>query len=462
MKLIIKTFSFFALFLFASACNKNLTVLPQNSITPDQIKTGSDAEALLGGAYELLQSTGAFGEQFILIPDLIAGQNQVNFIGTFPGYADFVKQTVGSTNGPAQNIWQNSYDLINTVNVVIDKSGLITDGTKDTVIGEAEFIRGIVYFELVNLYSQPYSAGNTATSLGVPLMVQPVYSVDPISKYYVARATIDQIYNQVIIDLQDAASKLPKTNGTNANHYAAEAILSRVYMAMGNYGEAVTMANDVIKSKQYILTPSFAGVFNNLAYSSEDIFGILQTVQSNAGTSNGGLTTFYDAESTDFPLASQGGRGDAVVDNGYSNIFQGTDFRKTFFYTGSSIEGETHTYPQKWMQFYKTIPVVRLAEMYLTRGEANLLAGTSVGAKPLEDINTVRARSQAAALTSVKSSDFVDERFRELGFEGDRLWTLKRSKLNVSGLPYNDPKLVLPIPLTEMDVNPKLVQNPGY
>jgi len=83
-------------------------------------------------------------------------------------------------------------------------------------------------------------------------------------------------------------------------------------------------------------------------------------------------------------------------------------------------------------------------------------------ATPLEDINTVRERSNAAPLNTVTGDDFVDERFRELGFEGDRVWTLKRLQLEVDGLPYDSPKLVLPIPQREIDVNSNLEQNEGY
>ena len=102
--------------------------------------------------------------------------------------------------------------------------------------------------------------------------------------------------------------------------------------------------------------------------------------------------------------------------------------------------------------------------MYLTRGEANLRkGGAPIGnATPLEDINTVRERANAEDLPIVTGDDFVKERFRELGFEGDRLWTLKRLQMDVDGLPYNDPKLVLPIPQREIDVNSNLTQNEGY
>ena len=102
--------------------------------------------------------------------------------------------------------------------------------------------------------------------------------------------------------------------------------------------------------------------------------------------------------------------------------------------------------------------------MYLTRGEANLRKGGSPigGVTPTQDINTVRSRSNASELRDATGKDFVDERFRELGFEGDRLWTLKRLQIKVGSYTYDAPELVLPIPQREIDVNSNLTQNEGY
>ncbi|HWK06946.1 MAG TPA: RagB/SusD family nutrient uptake outer membrane protein, partial [Puia sp.] len=310
-------------------------------------------------------------------------------------------------------------------------------------------------------FAKPYSDGQASTNLGIPLVLLPTYVYDS-TKNKPARATVAQVYAQIIADLQDAIGKLPSTNvNYRADLYSAKAILSRVYLNMQDYADAATQADDIIQSGKFKLTASYNLAFNNNSNSSEDIFAIQQTAQSNAGTSNQGISTFY-APYGGQPAGQISGRGDAQINTDYYNIFESADFRGTFVTSGYSISGITGDYPNKWSLFYKAIPVVRLAEIYLTRGEANLVAGTSVGANPLDDINIVRERAGASDLTSVGSSDFVDERFRELGFEGDRMWTLKRLKLDVDGLGYDDDLLIMPLPQTEIDVNKNLVQNTGY
>jgi hypothetical protein len=440
-----------------TACNKNLDVTPQQNITPDEIKTSDDVKAVLFGTYSLMQGANGFGERYILVPDLIADADQVDFVGTFTDYRDIFRKVQDKTNSLAAGLWAGSYSIINVTNTVLDKISLVNADERDAVTGEAEFVRGVAYFELINFFAKPYSAGNVSTNPGVPISLTPVYDYDS-TKDKPARATIDAVYSQIVKDLTDAAAKLPATaDNSRATKYAAEAFLSRVYMAKGDYTNAATMADDIISSGNYALSATFGGEFNNIGPTSEDIFAILQTSQSNAGTTNNGLSTFYQAQ--------PGGRGDAQVDAGYGNHFDDAgDDRANFFYNGVSIAGDQGIYTGKWAEFYKVVPVIRLSEMYLTRGEANLhLGGATVGnATPAQDYNVVRRRARAASSGEVSINDFVEERFRELGFEGDRLWTLKRLQMNVDNLLYDNDKLVMPIPQTELDVNSNLVQNPGY
>lgn len=441
-----------ALLLTSTACNKKLDVNPANSITPDQIKTSDDVQAVLFGAYNSLQHFNAYGERYKLMADLLGSNGQVRFTGTFTEYRDIFNKAQVSSSAVVSGIWGRSYIIISSVNTVLDKLALVDASIKDETEGEAKFIRGSAYFELANFFGLPYSAGNQTVNETAPLILEPVTSYDA-TRDNKPRAKVSEIYAQVISDLTDAVAKLPEENvNGRATKYSALAILSRVYLAQQKYTEAATAANEVIASNKYELTSTFDKAFNNTVNSSEDIFGIQQTDQSNAGTTNNGMVTFYALA----PI----GRGDVKVDPAELTQYEDNDDRKAFVYT----DDNGAYYTSKWSALYKTIPVVRLAEMYLTRAEANARSGAAqIGnATPLQDVNTVRERSQATPLTTVTADQIVQERFRELAFEGDWLWTKKRLKMNVGTKAYTDNYLVLPVPQRERDVNKQLTQNPGY
>ena len=108
------------------------------------------------------------------------------------------------------------------------------------------------------------------------------------------------------------------------------------------------------------------------------------------------------------------------------------------------------------------MPVIRLAEMYLTRAEANFRQGTTVGATPLADVNLIRRRAGLPDLTTVDLAAILKERASELAFEGNNLFESQRLKKSIATTAWNSPTLIMPIPQREMDVNKKLVQNSGY
>lgn len=122
---------------------------------------------------------------------------------------------------------------------------------------------------------------------------------------------------------------------------------------------------------------------------------------------------------------------------------------------------------------YQDQYLFRLAETYLLRAEAYLGAGNAAAAA--DDINVVRARSGAAAVSAgaVNIDYILDERIRELGVEEKRLFTIMRLgkwydriiKCNPFYASAAQTKFNLwPIPLQEIERNrgAKLEQNPGY
>jgi hypothetical protein len=108
--------------------------------------------------------------------------------------------------------------------------------------------------------------------------------------------------------------------------------------------------------------------------------------------------------------------------------------------------------------------MIRLAEMILIRAECNSRLGSSTGATPLVDINSLRTRAKASTFTTVTLNDILRERLLELAMEGFAIHDIKRTKSTIPTTTYtwNSDKLVMPIPINEMDYNKKMVQNPGY
>ena len=443
----------------AISCNKKLDVKPQNELTPAQITTADDVKALVFGAYSNLQNGNTFGEKFNTLPELLFSNGELRFVGTFESYGDVIDKSQTANSGAVYSMWGGSYQAINGVNLAISKIDLVDEDEQDQILGEAEFIRALVYYELVNLFGKAYT--DDRSSDGVPIILAPVSGYDSI-RDKLPRASVEDVYAQILTDANSALEKLgEESDDFRANRWAVQALLSRVYLSKGEYAEAAAAANDVIESGAFELTGSFDKEFNNASNSPEDIFAIQQTSQSNSGVTDDGITAFYSGD----PV----GRGEIQVDTNYINSILADnpdDQRGLFFYEGSSLSGFTGQLTSKWRDLYKVIPIFRLAEMYLTRAEANEQLGGAgqIGPNtPAEDVNIVRGRSGAADLGSVTLLDIINERHLELAFEGE--WFLTAKRLNIivdGGLVSDNEFLLFPIPQREIDLRTALPQNDGY
>jgi hypothetical protein len=153
-----------------------------------------------------------------------------------------------------------------------------------------------------------------------------------------------------------------------------------------------------------------------------------------------------------------GGRGDITILQPHLDLYEAGDERATLFFADANGIQRTG----KWIEIFGNVNIVRLAEMYLTRAEANFREGTAVGDTPLNDVNTIRDRAELPPLTAVDLDAILLERKLELAFEGHLLHDLKRTQQPVGGLVFDAPELVYPIPQREIDVNDNLQQNEGY
>ena len=220
------------------ACNKKLDVTPQNTLTPTEISSADDVMGLLFGGYASLQNANAFGEKYNTFSELLVSDNDLLWLGTFADYEDVIRKNQVASSLSIYEVWANSYHTINIANIVLSKLDLVSEEERDVIEGEAKFMRGLVYYYLVNLFAQPYSAGNVSQEPGVPLIVQPVDGYDP-ERDRLPRASVEEVYAQVVADLTAASEKLPaEQDNFRATKYAAFAALSRVYLSQAKYGDA--------------------------------------------------------------------------------------------------------------------------------------------------------------------------------------------------------------------------------
>ncbi|WP_035561416.1 RagB/SusD family nutrient uptake outer membrane protein [Hymenobacter sp. IS2118] len=421
-----------------AGCNGKLDVEPIDRVRAEKaLLTSADVEAALVGSYSALSSNRLYAGYIQFLAELLGDNGDIAFVGTFTQPREFIQKTILVGNTFAAATWIDAYNAINGTNNVLANKDKVVAVRQNRVEAEAKFIRASLYFELVRLYGRDWNDGNPQTNLGVPLVLTPTLAVTEASR--VPRNTVAEVYAQVIADLVDAEAKLPAGNGFFATKGAAAAMLARVYLQQGRFAEARDAANRVIASNRYDLTNSFAEEFETTTNTSEDIFAIQITSQDGLND----LNTYYSGSQ----------RGDIEVSDDFINLYGATDERGEFF---------DDVYTLKFDEQYSNVKLIRLAEMYLIRAEGNVRLGTSVGDTPLADLNLVRARAGAAPLASATLNAVLLERRLELAFEGFRIHDLKRLKQNVGAFPFNAPRLVLPIPQRERDVNPNLVQNEFY
>lgn len=434
-----------------TACDDNLDVEPEQDLSPEvATATPANIQNILVGMYTEARENDSYGGHIALASELLADDDHLSWNGTYVQPAEFDEKAILADNSYVRDIWMNGYEIINQANIVLANLDVFEDeDARAQVEGEAKFLRGLAYFDLVRLFSMPYEMGVNGGELGVPIVLEPVLDASAI--VYPARNTIEEGYSQVLNDLTDAYALLPEDNGYYASKYSAQGLLARVYLQRGDYEQARDAADDVIENSGFELVSDFSEAFNNDENSNEDILAFQVTSQDASWNAFNEFWGGYD-------YGGRSGDPDLSITEEHFDIYDDpNDDRAMFFY-----ETDRGIATLKWQSQYANIPFIRLAEMYLIRAEANERLGTEVGATPLEDINTLRARANASLLDSVDLEEILMERRRELAFEGFALFDAKRLKRDIGDIPYNANNLVLPIPLREMDANEELVQNPGY
>lgn len=497
-----------AAMVLAMACSDFLDPEPNDVLAPENFyRTGQDAVTAVNSVYA--QSVWFYFWNFyqsdVASDDAIATSN----FGT-DGH-QLANYTLDATLWSLNDNWSNAYLTIFRANIVIDRVPPIVmpEADKARVLGEARFLRALMYFNLVRMFG------------GVPLILHELRSVE---EAQTPRATEAEVYAQIIEDLEAAREGLPEAYSSSANlgratSGAAQALLAKVHLTRGDYALAAAEAGEIITSGRYALNEDFqanfriaqeivnpesifeinygspdqaAGVVGSVhtlftlpaGFPGGDAYGLIEVSPKllelyAPGDERGNGATFMQQTLHARPsgpiLAYVTERGDTVQ----WGVPDGAAFAKWLdeSNTQNMNARSWQSQPNNWI-------VLRYADVLLMYAEAVARGAPATAGSAESRLNQVRDRAEIPTVTGLSSAALVDsimvERRREFAFEGQRWYDLSRwglisetflakttflqtyrpGETDVHGSPGGSD--IFPIPETQINTNRQLTQNPGW
>lgn len=425
------------------------------------------------GAYYYIASTGWYGCDWVLNCEMRSG-NGVKSNDEWNSGRYLTPYIWNYTEDNTSSMWAYCYYTVSAANNVLDAMSGVSADEQDlnNLKAECLFLRAFSHFCNVLTYGQPYTY--QPESLGVPYVEHTDASGKP------ARETVKENYEKIVRDLLEAESIIDpsyRRSGTSdplafVNIYTIEALLSRVYLYMGEWQKCADYATKVINSGEYTMwtASDYADAWSNDKGSGEIIFEVYDK-QAN-GTNGYWSDISY--------LTDPEGYADTQCSQPLLDLFEDGDVRGTMYRTdadGASGHWWTTKYAGKGdgTPDANNVVILRLSEMYLNRAEA-LVRGASIsGVTALADMSTITSNRGASAYTSVGMEDIRTERRKELAWEGHYIYDMARWGLSVSRAAADYPlctenlnvafpsyRWALPIPKRELEVNENLEQNPEY
>lgn len=495
-----------------AGCEKMLNPDPVGVQTVDVTFTDfSGTLSAVNGIYNILSGGNLYRGGLNLLYVDYASDDVMSVSRSNAGYdrVDYFELPVD--NGLTFGLWDDFYRIIYRANVITGRVPSLVFPTarslnpsglpyKDQFIGEAKFLRAFAYFNLVRLFGD------------VPLRTTEIKSPTEVN---IPRSPAEQVYQQIITDLKDAAAKLPPVySGSGAGNekgrptrWAALTMLADVYLTQKNYTEAKATANQILTQSGLSINAKYSDNFAARGGSENSPESLFEIQFSNGGSSagtapfgnpysfimgtrtelNGGSPSLgaYRPTNTDDPENESGFRGGLIQE------YEEGDLRRDVnFVEGLSGTGVTqwltikHHLPGTGAVGQINFPVYRLAEVLLIYAEATNEAGT-LDAQGLEYVNRLRRRAfglplntpdakvdLATGLSQTAYRDLIrSERRKELALENHRWFDLVRYgfdyankvlKVDQKRDNFTKEKLLFPIARIELINNPLINQNPGY
>jgi hypothetical protein len=263
--------------LLFGSCDSELDKAPSLSLSGDDIYgSQSRIEGLILGNYSLMKNSGSIGNKTYAIVENI-GDDMINISGNVLNEClESYEMSVGQNSGDNSSTWSNAYKIINNINTALVNLDSHADAAGDKYElfkQELKFQRALLYFYLNFLYSQPYSINPNA--LSVPLRLQAESSLD---NENLARSTNADVYARILEDTEKYDA-LPSTGGnydniTRAGQAAVRTLRQRVFMAMGDWKNAIKEGEAITG---YSLAPDATGPFQSSSACPESIFSFPQS-----------------------------------------------------------------------------------------------------------------------------------------------------------------------------------------
>lgn len=466
---------------FSSCDEKDITFAPHNAVSQDNVlETESDFNNMVLGAYSYMIKNGGaegYGQEFLIDSECMTDNVIVMNSGRGTNL-DGYRYTSVASNSHFDH-YDNAYRASELASRVINEINTIPlSPSRNNIEGEARFIRALNHFDLVRVYSKiPTQSADANLSLGMPYLTDFSPTSTP------SRPSVAETYAQIINDLLLAKDLIGTSNtlaSGRASKNAVYALLSRVYLYMGDYPKVIEFGNLATNGGTAAVCPraSFVALWDDVNAS-----GVLFKLRIDQVDGSTPGVAFSQT-------TGQGIRSEFVVPKDFMDMFVATDIRKAAYTTTSAYAGNTYNHIIKYNGRLTGNPnivdikVIRTEEVYLNMAEAQYrIDGTG-----LTYLDKIRAQRYTGFVsggeTGVALFDAImKERRLELAFEMDRFFTLKRLNLSVNRLstqgdfanglgtlpeatsltlPAGSFKWQLPIPQYQRDLNTNLQQNPGY
>ncbi|MEJ8763666.1 RagB/SusD family nutrient uptake outer membrane protein [Phocaeicola sp. HCN-40430] len=464
-----------------TSCSDFLDVTPDSALPPEEaITEQKDLETALRGLYYQLTDTGMFGS-YLLVRGEVGGDD-TQTINSNASRTDNYYRFIHRVNNSPTAMWSEPYKALNAANTILAAiKNVPASEARNNAEGEALAIRALCHFELLLTYGVPYMKDNGA-SYGVPLATK-VFGAEELP----GRATVAQVYQQIIDDLSNSLNLLSEEkNYGHINRWGAKGLLARVYLYKGDWDNAFKYADEVAQKGGFklITREDYVNVWSQKE-NTESVFDL-----DVDDTESGNLERFGY-------VVGPKGYGEFCTTKAFMALLNENedDIRLQLLTDVNTTDTEGN--PVKEKRFMNKVPgyngatsvnnirVVRLSDIYLIAAEAALRKADKDQEKADFYLNEIIKRAIPSAQTVTATVELVlKERRKELNMEGHRFYDAMRLGLKVerkttegngiidhhlgstdlNTVTWDDYRIILAIPQAEIDANPNLKkqQNPGY